>query len=396
MRFSDLCKPAVLLFTLCVACNQSPDLAREHLRRGDAALADGRYAQALAAYGHARDVAPADPDVQRGLMRARAHLIAERAARINPEAFEDARYEASFLLETDKARAPVYLTALGNILARQGDSEGAKAKFAEALKLDPSSALAHAALGIELMKRSESAAQAKAELELALKSKPADFEALVALGQLQLAQGDAAGAAPHLEAALKLNDDFEARMALGNARARAQKTGEAIQCFQRAVELNPKSAEALSALGKALLSADRPADAERALTAATQLQPDQDTAVALGYALQRQKKAAAALNILSRVLAEDPSSAPALYGAGAASEELGKKDQAIEYYQRLSALPPGGPDPQLRSNLQREAQVRLTALAASQPSPQPSASASASAGPAPSRTVLPVPAPIQR
>jgi tetratricopeptide (TPR) repeat protein len=376
----------VLASALGWACTSTPELALEHLKRGDASLAEGNYAQALAAYGHARELAPSDPGVQRAMIRARVHLIAENAARIGPDAFEDARYEASLLLDTDKTLAPVCLTALGNILARQGDVEGAKAKFAEALKADPTSALAHTALGVVLMSRKEGAAQAKLELELALKVKPADLGALVGLGQLELAEGDVAGAVGHLEAALRVSDSFDARMALGNARVQQQKPGDAAPHFQRAAQLDPKSADAMTALGQALLDAGKPEDAERALRAATQMRPDLGAAIALGFALARQKKAEAALGVFSRVLAEDATAAPALYGAGTMSEELGRTEQAVEYYRRLLAFPPAGPQRQMLMDLQREAQSRVAALAAAQPSA--SASASATAAPVPLKPPL--------
>lgn len=368
----------VLAGALGAGCNQTPQLAAEHLQRGDAALAEGRYAQALAAYGHARELVPTDPDVQRAMMRARVHLIAESAARISPEAFEDARYEASVLLDTDKARAPVYLTALGNILARQGDADGAKLKLAEALKADPTSALAHTALGTVLMGRKEGAAQAKAEFELSLKVKPADVGALIGLGQIKLAEGDFPGAVERLEAALQVKDDFDARMALGNARMQQQKTGDAVPHFQRAVQLDPKNADALSALGQALLDAGRAEDAERALRAVLQMRPDPNSEVALGFALARQKKAEAALGVFGRVLANDAAAAPALYGAATMSEELGRREQAVTYYQRLLSLSPAGPQRQMLADLQREAQSRVAALSAA----QPSASVSAGAAPA--------------
>ncbi|MDI1429159.1 tetratricopeptide repeat protein [Polyangium sorediatum] len=366
---------------LCVAmfwaCNRTPELAREHLAQGDVALAAGRYPQALAAYGHARELAPTDPDVQRALMRARVHLIAESAARIAPEAIDDARYEAELLLETDKPRAPVYLTALGNILSRQGDAEGAKMKFAEALAIDPSSTLAHTALGLVFMSRKEDAARAKSEFQLALKVKPENAGALVGLGQIELAEGNIAGAAEHLEAALRITDSFDARLALGRARATQQKSGEAIPHFQRAAELDPKSAEAVGSLGQALLGAGRLEEAERALRAAAMKRPDPETRNALGFALVRQKKAAAALDVFRGVLADDVASAPALLGAGVASEDLGQKEQALAFYQKLLGLPASGPGGMV-ADLQRQAQSRITALAAA----PPPASASASAGPA--------------
>lgn len=372
--------PSLLLCAAMLwACNRTPELAREHLAQGDAALEAGRYPQALAAYGHARELAPTDADVQRALMRARVHLIAESAARIAPEAIDDARYEAELLLDTDKPRAAVYLTAVGNILARQGDAEGAKTKFAEALAIDPTSPLAHTALGFVLMSRKEDAARAKSEFQLALKVKPADAGALLGLGQIKLAEGDIAGAAEHLEAALRITESFDARLALGSARAKQQKNGDAILHLQRAVELDPKSAEAMGSLGQALLGAGKLEDAERALRTAMQMRPAPETKNALGFALVRQKKAAAALDVFRGVLADDAASAPALLGAGVASEELGPKEQALAYYQKLLALPPSGPDGRLVADLQRQAQSRVAALSAA----APAASTLASAAPAP-------------
>src|SRR5262245_13809156 len=99
---------ALLAIIVLAACGRAPDLAQEHMKRGDAALAEGRHEQALAAYGHARELSPTDPGVQRAMMQARVHLLAESAARVGPEALEDARYEAKLLLDIDSARAPVY------------------------------------------------------------------------------------------------------------------------------------------------------------------------------------------------------------------------------------------------------------------------------------------------
>jgi len=372
----------VLASALGLACDRTPDDAAPHLARGDAALADGRYPQALAAYSHAHDLARTDPAVQRAIMCVRVHLIAEVAARIRPEAMEDAQYEASLLLETDKARAHVYLTALGNVLLRKGDVEGAKAKYAEALQADPTSAFAHRALGLVLMSRKETAAQAKSELALVLKVKPADGPALVGLGQLELAEGNLVGAAEHLEAALRVRDDFDARMALGRARLQQQKMEDAATHFQRAAELDPKSAAALSGLGQALLAAGKPEDAERALQAALQIQPDPEAWLALGFALARQQKAAAALEVFVRILAGDPAVPPALYGAGTTSEQLGRSDDAMGYYRRLLALSAEGPAKQMITDAQREALARVTALATPPPSGSTSVSASASASPA--------------
>lgn len=370
-----LARGTLLAVLFSAACGQTPALAEEHIRRGDAALAEGRYAAALAAYSHARDLAPTNPGVQQALMRVRVHLVAENAGRLNPDALEDARYEAQLLFDTDKARAPVYLTALANVLYRQGDVEGAKIKLADALKIDPGSALAHTALGTILMSRKEGAAQAKAELEAALKTKPDHKAALIALGQIKLAEGDLVAAVDRLEAALRGGEDFNVRMALGSARVQQQKPAEAVEHFQRAVQLDPKSAEALSSLGQALLSTGRLDEAERAMRAAIQLKPDPATQIALGFALVRQKKLEPARALFTQILAQDPGAAGALYGAGMANEELGQKEQALAHYQRLLSLSSTGRERQMLTDIQRDAQSHVTALTAAV-----AASASVSAG----------------
>lgn len=343
----------------------------DHLKRGDAALAEGRYAAALAAYGHARELAPTDPEVQRAMMRARLHLIAESAGRLSLDAIEDARYEAELLRDTDPSRAHVYLTALANVKVRQGDTEGAKLLLAEALKADPTSWLAHMALGKALMVRKEDAPKAKAELEAALKAKPDAVGALTALGQIKLAEGDTAGAVDKLEAALRSGDDYEVRMALGRARMQEDKPGDAAPHFQRAAQLDPKSADALLALGQALLNMGRAEDAERALRSSIAIRPDAEGTLSLGFALARQKKLDPALALFNQSLTQDPSSARALYGAGAASQELGRREQALDFYRRLMDLPASGPEGRMVSEMQRDARSRIEAL-----SPTPDASAS--------------------
>src|SRR5262249_29902460 len=141
---------------------------------------------------------------------------------------------------------------------------------------------------------------------------------------------------------------------------------------------DPRNADAKSSLGQALLSAGKPEEAERALRAASQLRADPFIATALGFALERQKKADQALAVFQAVLAQDASAAPALFGAGVASEDLGKKEEALDFYRRLAALPEDGPQKEMIAGLHKDAQSRITALSASVPPP---ASASASASP---------------
>ena len=360
-----------LAFAACAP--PTPELALEHARRGDKALAAGRYGEALTAFQHAREMAPQDSGIQRGLMCARAHVMADTPARVGGDALDDLRYEAELLLDTDKARAAVYLTALANIAGRRGDVADAQAKLDEALRIDPGSALAHTAKGSLLAARRETRPQAKAELESAIKARPESHAALLGLGQLKLEDGDLPGAIDKLEAALRLGDDPGARMALGNARMRQDKPADAIEHFQRAAQLDPKSADALGALGQALLAAGRVEDAERPLRAAMQLRPDGGTAIALGYALARQRKPGQALEIFTRVLADDPGAALALHGAGMAQQDLGKVDEAAAYYRRLLAVPADGGRNAMLAEARKDAEARLRAMEAAKAAPAPAA-----------------------
>lgn len=351
-----------LVAALAAGCEGPSDLTNTHLGRGDRALAEGQYGEALSAYAHAHELAPRDPRVQRAQMRARVLLMAEFPARVAADALPDVAYEAAFLRGKDKDMEGASLAALGNVLSRRGDLEGARVKLAEAVAADPRSYVAHAALGALLLGRPEGAAEAKVALEKALVLRPGAAAPLVGLGKIKVREGDLAGAVERFEAALKKGDDVGTRLALGNARLQQGKHAEAAADLERVVQMDPRNAEALSSLGQALLGAGRLDEAEGALGASTELRADTATSIAYGFTLARRKKSQKALDVLGRVLVVDPFSAPALYAAAIASEDLGLAGKAIGYYQRLLALPLQGPQRSLVEELQKEARGRVVVL----------------------------------
>ncbi len=301
---------------------------------------------------------------------------------MSPDILEDVAYEADLCsassTSTDKARQAVCLAALGNLLARRGDLEGAKRKLEEAILADPTSAIAQAALGALLLERRDGTDVAKSAFEKALQQDAGSVRALVGLGADPARRRGRRGQPPRFEAALRRRGDLAACVGLGNARLQQGKHAEAANAFQRAVALEPRSADALGGLGQALLGAGSLEEAERALRAASAPRRDQGTSIALGYTLARLKKSEEALLVFGQVLSLDANAAPALYGAGIASEDLGRADHALAFYRRVLAIPASGPQQPLVTELQKEARGRVAVLAAA--SAVPSAVAAASAG----------------
>jgi tetratricopeptide (TPR) repeat protein len=341
-----------------------------HTAEGKRFMAEGRYPEAALAFGRAQKLDPRSSEADIGFMRARVHSVAEEPSRLGDEGVLEMRYDAELLLRRDAAGAAAYHTALGHLSARGGDYAAARSKYEEALRLDPSSALAHTALGNIYLNDKERAGQAAAEFEAALKSRPSHASALVGLAKVALGKGDVDQAVRHLTAAIAARDDAAARVLLGNAQVRRKNLSDGIAHLTRAVELDPRSAEALRSLGQALMAADRSAEAERPLRAAAQMKEDPEAATALGFALARQRKHAAALDAFTQVLARDPDAPLALFGAGVALEELGKRDEAVATYRKLLALsaPPGKEAPGL-DQVQGDARSRLAALQGGPPEP---------------------------
>jgi tetratricopeptide (TPR) repeat protein len=350
--------------------------AAVHIARGDRALAEGRYSEAVIAFGRAQKLDPQSAPADLGVTRARVHGVADEPSRLRDDYESELRYDVELLLERDPKSAAACHVALGHLAARKGDLASARAKYEEAVKVDPASPLAHTALGNAYLNDRDRAGQAAASFDAALKARPGHASALVGLARVALTKGDPQEAVRHLTAALVARDDYNARLLLGNTQVRLKNLSDGIAHLERAVKLEPQSTEALRSLGQALMAADRSVEAERPLRAAAQGGDDTEAATTLGFALARQRRHGAALDAFTQVLAREPDSPLALFGAGVALEELGKRDEALASYKRLLALkpPPGREIPGL-AQVQDDAKQRVAALQGGPPEPAPAPSA---------------------
>lgn len=147
------------------------------------------------------------------------------------------------------------------------------ALWQHALALDPSSGIAHANLGGELIHQGRTAEAAR-EFEKAIVLRPKYPEAHLFLGVLRAQGGDVAAADAEFRRALELRPGLaDAQNNLGVSLARAGRLAEALGHFERAASLDPDSADFRNNLGLALAQLGRLVEAQAQFEAAVRLRP---------------------------------------------------------------------------------------------------------------------------
>jgi Flp pilus assembly protein TadD len=130
--------------------------------------------------------------------------------------------------------------ALGAALSQAGRTDEAIAEYREAIRLDPASAVALHSLGCSLTTRGDAAGAIRA-FENALRVGPDSTETRNSLGVAWLAMGNIDEAVRQYREALRLQpDNADAWNNLGVAAYRKGDVPEAVRCFIEAVRLNPR------------------------------------------------------------------------------------------------------------------------------------------------------------
>lgn len=166
------------------------------MNAGDDALAQGRAAEAIAAYQESLKLDPTSESLHFNLA-----IALTRAGRTN-EAL--AEYRESLRIAPDYGEAH---NNLGNLLVRLGRPAEALPHLVAAVRINPQIALNHNNLGTALgrLRRNR---EALAEFEKAVSLKADYFEARFNLGNALLIEGDTAGAARQFTEVLRLKPDF--------------------------------------------------------------------------------------------------------------------------------------------------------------------------------------------
>jgi tetratricopeptide (TPR) repeat protein len=171
-----------------------------------------------------------------------------------------------------------------------------------------------------------------------LKARPADVQARIILARAEAARGRFEAAYAGFRKALDLDPRSADALYYTGITAGALAQAE----YERLFALAPGSARAHQLLGQSYLAQGRAAEAETELKAAIEAgPPTADVLVALGDLVRRSKlDFAEARTYYSRAIALAPGSYDALYGVGACDSYAGEHTKAIESFRRALSIAP--------------------------------------------------------
>lgn len=251
-----------------------------------------------------------------------------------------ANYQQALKIEPNNALA---YNNLAEIYLLQGKIEAAIASCQNAIKLQPNLAAAYKNLGncLQAGGKIEEAIRAYTKaVELA----PQFAEAYANLGSMLGIQGEMEKAIAYFQKALEIKPNIAAvHWNLGNALNNVKRSAEAIVCWQKAAEYNPQqfSAEAINDRGSMCAQAGKFAEAIDNYQRAIQIKPD----FALGYlnlgtVLQKQGKFDDAIAQFNKTLELKPDCIEAYGKLGNLLIGREKFDEAIAQYQKVIQMQP--------------------------------------------------------
>jgi Flp pilus assembly protein TadD len=229
-------------------------------------------------------------------------------------------------------------------------TEEARAEYERATTLDPKMSEGFLNLGILLTEKDPAAAVAP--LRRAVDLLPAQSRPRFLLGLAQERSGDIPAAAESYESALRLDPrDVETVIHLGNLYAGLKRYADAEARFRAALELEPKSSQALLGLAQSLDAQKKP-EAAAAYRDYLAVQPDTPGAQSrVIHLLLEQKQYDAALAELDRVDSGKPATLDSLRSRADIQIAQKKWDDSIVTLRKAIALAPN--DAQLHGGLGR-------------------------------------------
>lgn len=332
---------------------------------------------------------PADAPARPTFPRRDGSETARRDAAIRDESFTVAEtLLASFPDD------PSGWVLLGAVHERFGSSDSAERAWVHALELDPREAAAHRHLGDAAARRGD-AAEAERQYRAALEIDPDAVSVVDRLVEILVARGDVTGAIDVLSAFVAGRPEVaEGWCLLGRVRLLAGKPEGARRAFQRAIDVDPTSRDAVNGIAEAIRAAGsgdpvdldltrrlrdrrestladrrleeslggdlarwaatvdywaavahaRLGDSSRAAMrwrGAIELDPDDaDSREALALLLENEGRSRDAMRVRQAWCTHDPTSAAAWFGKGKLAMSLGLPDEAVEALRKTVLLAP--------------------------------------------------------
>lgn len=263
--------------------------------KGEIALKQGRYEEAIEEFMRARDEGEGDP------------------------------------AEIQRLLALAYLK-----LDRRDD---ALASLKEAIRLRPDFAKAHYDLGVAYYETGDFT-NAAGSLEEAIRINPDFFDALIALGKTYQHSGLYLKAVDVLSKATLIRPDaIDAKTALGVAFIMAGQPEDAAKALQEAIRLSPQSAFAHATLGHAYRLMGKFQESIGALQEALRISPGDSVANNyLGQTYQSMERHQEAVEAFKQAITLKPNFAEAHFNLGVLYLELGSQTQARQEYLILKQL----------------------------------------------------------
>ncbi|HEX8633608.1 MAG TPA: tetratricopeptide repeat protein [Pyrinomonadaceae bacterium] len=304
----------------------------------------GRTEQAAAQFEVSLKLAPDQPSALVNLAQinfaagtpeklARARALFARAHQVAPDAAIARSLVVVALRLNDPAAAKNYYRDYKSLVA--------SANSAPAMTGAPAAPPADAALGAALL-AAGLADEAAGELEAALALAPSDTETIVQLARAQLARGDLPAAGRTLEGAVARGLDAAPVLSeLAEVYVRSNHIEHAIPAMRLAIERDGGKEEYYFRYAMMLTETGAPAAAIIRLNEALEKFPrSARLRFALGLAQFKSNKNDEAARALTHVVSLDPKFAPALAYLGMTYVELGRYNEAVEFYEQTLALDP--------------------------------------------------------
>ena len=179
----------------------------------------------------------------------------------------------------------------------------------------------------------------------ALEATPDDAELLHLMALACLDGGEFDHAVEWASRAIRQNPQPSYLSTLGTALLRLGRREEALQVFDKAVQLKPDDADLWSQFGNVLVDADRSGDALLCFQHALGLDPRHgEAAFRAGVILNNSRRFDEALTVLDRSAEVRPDHAPTFATRGLVLARLTKYEQAISDYERAIGLNPNDAD----------------------------------------------------